>query len=85
MDETTIIIILGVLLLLGYILYTRSRPAPPGTYDDEDVRSSGSIGGRQKAYDDKDVRSSGSIGDGDEGAKAYDDPEHRSGGSFGGD
>lgn len=81
MDSTWLLIIGGILLLAAFMYFSRSRPKPHGTYEDEDVRSSGSIGGGP-AYDDEDVRSSGSIG-GDE-EKAYDDPDHRSGGSIGG-
>jgi hypothetical protein len=61
-------------------LFRRSRPAPRGTYDDENVRNSGSIGGGTRAYDDPKTRSSGSIGGRDRG---YDSPEHESGGSIG--
>jgi hypothetical protein len=80
MDFTTILIIVVVIALAALYFYNRSRPAPQGTYDDKDVRSSGSIGGGTRAYDDKDVRSSGSIGG---GTRAYDTPEQTSGGSIG--
>lgn len=81
--EDFIWIILGIIAVAAFIWYTRSRgPAPQGTYDDEDVRSGGSIGGGDKTYDDEDVHSGGSIGGTD--TKTYDDPEHRSGGSIGG-
>lgn len=81
MDTTTIIVIVAVLALVGFYLYNRSRPAPRGTYDDKDTRSSGSIGGGTRAHDDPNVRSSGSIGGGTRGNNA---PEHSSGGSIGG-
>jgi hypothetical protein len=84
MDSTTLwIIIIGLIVLAALYFYNRSRPAAPGTYDDEDYRSSGSIGGgkRDRAYDDPDVRSSGSIGG---GKRAHDEPEFKSGGSIGG-
>ncbi len=81
MDTTTIIIIVAVIALIAFYLYNRSKPAPRGTYDDKDVRSSGSIGGGTRAHDDPNVRSSGSIGG---GARAHDAPEHTSGGSIGG-
>lgn len=81
MDTTTIIVIVAVVALVALWLYNRSRPAARGTYDDKDVRSSGSIGGGTRAYDDKSVRSSGSIGG---GTRAYDAPEVKSSGSIGG-
>ncbi|NLF65816.1 MAG: hypothetical protein GX579_14580 [Chloroflexi bacterium] len=75
-------ILLVVVALAALIWYQRRQPRPRGTYDDEDVRSSGSIGGsRTGAYDEEDVRSSGSIGGSREGA--YDDDETTSGGSIG--
>lgn len=80
MDTTTIIII-AVVALVALFLYNRSRPAARGTYDDKDVRSSGSIGGGTRAYDDEKVRSSGSIGG---GTRAYDAPDTRSSGTIGG-
>jgi len=90
MNSTTLWIIVAVVVLVAFYLYNRSRPAPRGTYDDPNVRSSGSIGGGTRAYDDPNVRSSGSIGGGttderkDEPAKpAHDDPNFKSGGSFG--
>jgi hypothetical protein len=79
-DTTTIIIIVGVIALVALYLFRRSRPAPRGTYDDKNVRSSGSIGGGTRAYDDPNTRSSGSIGGRDRG---YDSPDHESGGSIG--
>lgn len=83
MDSTWLLIIAAVVALAAIVWYQRRQPRPRGTYDDEDVRSSGSVGGsRTGAYDDEDVRSSGSIGGADEGA--YDDDEYRSGGSIGG-
>ena len=80
MDTTTIIIIALVVILVAMFLFRRSRPAPRGTYDDENVRSSGSIGGGTRAYDDPTTRSSGSIGGKDRG---YDSPDHESSGSIG--
>jgi hypothetical protein len=83
MDNTWLWIILAIIAVAAIVWYQRRQPRPHGTYDDKDVRSSGSIGGsRTRAYDDKDVRSSGSIGGSREGA--YDDDETRSGGSIGG-
>jgi hypothetical protein len=79
-DTTTLIIIAGIVVLLALYLFRRSRPAPRGTYDDKNVRSSGSIGGGTRAYDDPKTRSSGSIGGKDRG---YDSPDHESGGSIG--
>lgn len=81
MDSTTIIIVIIIVALLALYLFRRSRPAPRGTYDDENVRSSGSIGGGTRAYDDPEHRSSGSIGGGQRG---YDSPERESRGSIGG-
>lgn len=81
MDSTTIGIIVLVLVAIAFYIYRRSRPAPHGTYDDPNVRSSGSIGGGTRAYDDESVRSSGSIGG---GPRAYDTPEVKSEGSIGG-
>ncbi len=76
-------ILLVVIALAAIIWYQRRQPRPRGTYDDKDVRSSGSIGGsRSRAYDDDEVRSSGSIGGSRQGA--YDDDETKSGGSIGG-
>jgi hypothetical protein len=82
MDWTTILIIVVALALLALFLYNRSRPAPPGTYNDRDLQSGGSIGGGRRTYDDPDVESSGSIGG---GKRAHDDPGLRSRGSIGGD
>jgi hypothetical protein len=81
MDSTTMWIIIGVVALLALFFYNRNRPAPRGTYDDKNVRSSGSIGGGTRAYDDPAHRSSGSIGGAQSG---YDSPEHQSSGSIGG-
>ena len=81
MDTTTIIVIIAVVLMLGFYLYNRSRPAQRGTYDDKNARSSGSIGGGTRANDDPEVRSSGSIGG---GTRAHNSPQQRSGGSIGG-
>ena len=81
MDTTTIIIVVAVIALIAFWLYNRNKPAPRGTYDDKNVRSSGSIGGGTRAHDDPNVRSSGSIGG---GSRAYDTPAHTSGGSIGG-
>ena len=80
-DSSTIWIIVAVVALLALYFYNRSRPAPRGTYDDKNTRSSGSIGGGDRAYDDKNTRSSGSIGGGD---RAYDAPDQSSRGSIGG-
>lgn len=83
MDNQWLLIIGALVVLAAIVWYTRRQPRPHGTYDDKDVRSSGSIGGSQKgAYDDDDVRSSGSIGGSKEGA--YDEDEYKSGGSIGG-
>lgn len=81
MDSTTMWIVIGVVALLALFFYMRNRPAPHGTYDDKNVRSSGSIGGGTRAYDDPAHRSSGSIGGSQRG---YDSPEHKSSGSIGG-
>ena len=80
-DSSTIWIIIAVVALLALYFYNRSRPAPRGTYDDEQVRSSGSIGGGSRAHDDPDHRSSGSIGG---GQRSYDAPNQESSGSIGG-
>lgn len=80
MDTTTMIVIIGIVALLALFFYNRSRPAPRGTYDDEHARSTGSIGGGNRAYDDPAHRSSGSIGG---GTRAYDTPEQSSSGSIG--
>jgi hypothetical protein len=80
-ETTTIIIIVAVIALIAFYLYNRNKPAPHGTYDDKNVRSSGSIGGGTRAHNDPDVRSSGSIGG---GTRGHDAPEHTSGGSIGG-
>lgn len=81
MDTTMIIIVIAAVALIGFWLYNRNKPAPRGTYDDKNVRSSGSIGGGTRAHDDPNVRSSGSIGG---GTRAHDAREHGSGGSIGG-
>lgn len=81
MDTTTVIIIVAVIALIAFWFYNRNKPAPRGTYDDKNTRSSGSIGGGTRAHDDPNVRSSGSIGG---GTRAYDTPDHTSGGSIGG-
>jgi hypothetical protein len=80
MDTTTILIILGIIVLLA-ALFMRNRVAPRGTYDDPNARSSGSIGGGARAYEDPDVRSGGSFGG---GPRAYDDPAATNSGTFGG-
>lgn len=80
-DSSTIWIIVAVVALLALYFYNRSRPAPRGSYDDKNTRSSGSIGGGDRAYNDAAHRSSGSIGGGQRG---YDTPEHESRGSIGG-
>ena len=79
--DTTTLIILGVIVLLAIYLFNRNRVRPRGTYDNEDYRSSGSIGGGP-AYDDEDYRSSGSIGGSSQ--RDYDSPDFDSGGSIGG-
>lgn len=97
MDWTTILgIILVVAVIAALYFYNRNRIAPAGSYDDENYRSKGSIGGsKQRAYDDPEVRSGGSIGGSPDkegssqdkeksGTKSYDSPEHKSGGSIGG-
>ena len=81
MDSTALWIIIAVVAILAFFFYNRSRPAPPGTYNDPNRRSSGSIGGGNRAYDDPNRRSRGSIGGGN---RAYDAPEHESRGSIGG-
>ena len=82
MDATWIIVIIGVLLVLAYIFFNRNRQPPPaGTYDAEDVRSGGGIGGGPSTYDDPEMRSGGSIGG---KQSTYDDPDVESGGSIGG-
>lgn len=81
MDSTTMWIIIAVVALLALFFYNRSRSAARGTYDDKNVRSSGSIGGGTRAYDDPAHKSSGSIG-GEQGG--YDSPDHKSSGSIGG-
>lgn len=90
MDDLFTFCMLGLFLLLivGISQFMRrNRPAPPGTYDDPNMRSGGSIGGEpgrptQRTYDDPTIRSGGSIGGGN--VRSYDDPDMRSGGSFGG-
>lgn len=63
MDSTTVLMIIGFIILLAVLyFFNRNRVARPGTYDDENYRSGGSIGGGQRTYDDPDYRSSGSIG-----------------------
>lgn len=62
MNSTTLWIIIAVLVVLAFYFYNRSRPAPRGTYNDPNFRSSGSIGGGTRANDDPNFRSSGSIG-----------------------
>ncbi|MEZ4731993.1 MAG: hypothetical protein R3E79_33160 [Caldilineaceae bacterium] len=81
MDSTTILVIVVVVALIAWFFYNRSRPAPRGTYDDKRTRSSGSIGGGNRAYDDPAHRSSGSIGG---GSRSYDSPKQESHGSIGG-
>ncbi len=81
MNTTTIVIIVAIIALIAFYLYNRSKPAPRGTYNDKNTRSSGSIGGGTRAHDDPNVRSSGSIGG---GTRSYDSPVHSSGGSIGG-
>lgn len=81
LDSSMIWIVIAVVALLAFYFYNRSRPAPRGTYDDKHMRSSGSIGGGNRAYDDPEQRSSGSIGGGQRG---YDAPAQESHGSIGG-
>ena len=81
MDATTImLIVVAVILLIGWYFFNRNRVAPRGTYDDENYRSGGSIGGGQRTYDDPDFRSSGTIGG---GGPSYDASETESRGSIG--
>jgi hypothetical protein len=80
MDTTTILIIIGIVILVA-MLIGRNRVAPRGTYDDKNTRSGGSIGGGPGANDDPNTRSGGSIGG---GARTYDSPDHRSSGTIGG-
>jgi hypothetical protein len=75
-----IIAIVAIVALVAFWLFRRGRPAPHGTYDDKDVRSSGSIGGGTRAYDTPEHRSSGSIGG---QQRATDSAAHKSGGSIG--
>lgn len=83
MDSTTIMfIVIGVILLIVWYFFSRNRVAPRGTYNDENYRSSGSIGGTQRGYDDPDLRSTGSIGGSNR--PSYDAPDVESRGSIGG-
>ena len=89
MDWSMIVVILLVVALIALYLYNRNRVAPPGSYNDEDYRSQGSIGGSNRgAYDDPEFRSGGSIGGGPDkekqGTKSHDSPDYKSGGSIGG-
>src|SRR5512134_2339914 len=101
MDSTTLLMIVGFIILLAVLyFFNRNRVSRPGTYDDENYRSGGSIGGGQRTYDDPDYRSSGSIGGSGSSssargsssprtspspkARAYDDENYKSGGSIGG-
>lgn len=79
--DTTTLIILGVVALLGFYLYNRNRVKPQGTFDDENYRSGGSIGGGP-AYDDENYRSGGSIGGSSQ--TAHDSPDFKSGGTIAG-
>jgi hypothetical protein len=79
--DTTTLIILGIIVLLGIYLYNRNRVKPRGTYDDKNFRSGGSIGGNP-AHDDKNFRSGGSIGGSSK--TAHDSPDFKSGGSIAG-
>ena len=81
MDSPTIWLIVIVVAVIAYFFFRRGRAAPQGTYDDKDVRSSGSIGGGPRAHDDANVRSGGSIGG---GPSSTDSREVASGGSLGG-
>jgi hypothetical protein len=92
--DSNLILILGVLLIVGFVVSRflgNRNPAPPGTYDDPNTRSGGSFGGRsgqpgQRAYDDPDTESGGSFGGagGQPKQRTFDDPNTQSGGSFGG-
>ncbi|MCE7986138.1 MAG: hypothetical protein DYG89_33590 [Caldilinea sp. CFX5] len=62
MDSTTLWIIIAVVVLLALFLFNRNRTAPRGTYDQRGRRSSGSIGGGNRAYNDPEHESRGSIG-----------------------
>ncbi len=82
MDTTTLIMLgLGAIVLLGIYLYNRNRVKPRGTFDDENYRSGGSIGGGP-AHDDENYRSGGSIGGSSQ--TAHDSPDFKSGGSIAG-
>lgn len=93
MDNFTLVclVVIGlVLLFLAWRFLSGRRPAPPGTYDDPDVRSGGSFGSApgkkgQSSYDDREVRSGGSFGGtgSKPGQSSNDDPDVRSGGSIG--
>jgi len=107
MNEFLFLCLVGVLFFGALILFmvisrflgsqTRRGYYPPaGTYDDPNIRSSGSIGGgMRREYDDPNIRSGGSFG-GQGGRppgaagpprssrREHDDPNIRSGGSFGG-
>jgi hypothetical protein len=82
-----ILVVLFIAFLIAMWLINRNRVQPPGTYDSEDYRSSGSIGDEgPRAYDSPDHRSGGSIGGSNRraGQRTYDSPDHDSGGSIGG-
>lgn len=90
MDTNMILIIIGLLLILWLASRFFNRAPTTPTYDDENTRSGGSIGGGrgqpgQRTHDDPTIESGGSIG-GRSGAatpRTHDDPNIRSGGSFG--
>jgi hypothetical protein len=75
------LIVIAVILLIAWYFFNRNRVAPRGTYDDENYRSSGGIGG-QPDYDDPNFRSTGSIGGSNR--PSYDAPDVESRGSIGG-
>ena len=84
MDFSTIAIIAVVVIVAAIWFMRRGRPAAAGTYNDDKVRSGGSIGGGTRAHDDEAVRSGGSLGGGNAGGpRVYDSPRHESGGSIG--
>lgn len=90
--DTNMILIIIVLLVIVWLAsrFFNRAPTTP-TYDDENIRSGGSIGGgrgqpSQRTHDDPNIESGGSFG-GRSGAstpRTHDDPNIRSGGSFGG-
>lgn len=83
MDSTfMMILVIGIILLVAWYFFGRNRVAPAGTYDDENYRSRGSIGGSQTgAYDDPNFRSRGSFGG---RSRSYDAPNYQNRGAAGG-